>query len=104
MKKNIEVDFLGMDLGYDFNDLKRKIIKFDPDLIGISMFTLRYLFHYKLICEIKNVFPNISLVAGGPHVPHLSEDVLTECSEIDFGVVKDGEETLFKLCEGTCFY
>jgi len=39
-------------------------------------------------------------VVGGPHVTILKENVLRECSAIDYGVTFEGEIPLIELCKG----
>jgi len=89
-----------MTLGYSLKDLKRKIIDFQPDLVGISMMTILYEKTYGIIREIKEVGTKFKVVVGGPHVSSLREKVLEECPQIDFGAVLEGEETIIELCEG----
>jgi radical SAM superfamily enzyme YgiQ (UPF0313 family) len=55
---------------------------------------------YSILTELKNLFPNIKIIVGGPHVTILREQVLDECAAIDFGVVYEGEATLTELCQG----
>jgi len=61
--------------------------------------TCNYKQHYELLKEVKLFFPNIKIVAGGPHISYLRKKVLQECPEIDFGVIMEGEETIVELCK-----
>jgi radical SAM superfamily enzyme YgiQ (UPF0313 family) len=90
---------LDMSIGYTYKDLKSKIEKFHPHVIGISMMTYRYKNTYELIKHIKKDHPDIPVVAGGPHVSLFREKVLEDCPQIDYGVVMEGEQTLVNLCE-----
>lgn len=98
-ERSIEYECLDMRLGYSFNDLKKRLANFRPDLIGISMITLEYKNTYKMISDIKALFPDVKVVVGGHHVTILKEKVLEECKPIDFGIVGDGEEAIVELCE-----
>ncbi len=98
--EGIEYDVLDMDLGHSFEDLAKKVRSFDPELIGISLISMRYKKNYETIREIKRKFPSINLIAGGPHLSTLKEEVLEECKEIDLGVVREGELTMVELCQG----
>ncbi|MCP4650956.1 MAG: radical SAM protein [PVC group bacterium] len=96
----IEYDICNMSLGYDYKYLKNKINEFAPELIGISVMTYRYKQTYELIKTLKNDFPQIKIVAGGPHISLFREEVLTACPQLDFGIVLEGEETIVELCSG----
>lgn len=100
----IKYDCLDMRLGYNFRHLKNALLSFRPDLVGISMITLGYKNTYRMISGIKEILPNAKVVVGGHHVTILKQRVLEECSEIDFGVVADGERTIVDLCCNNVLY
>jgi len=100
LDRHIEYDILDMRLGYGEKDLDRKISAFGPDLIGVTMVSLEYIRTYRMIERIRDNHPEISVVAGGPHVSVLRQQVLEECSAIDYGVLHEGEKSLVALCEG----
>ena len=95
----IQYDVLDMNLGYGFRSLVKKIEGFHPDLIGVPLISLQYLNFYKLLTQIKKIYPKIDLVVGGPHVTILKETVLDECAAIDYGVTFEGELPLAELCK-----
>ncbi len=80
--------------------LIRKIREYQPDILGISMMTLGYQEHYRLLSEIKEEFPELKIVVGGAHVSTFRESVLHACTAIDYGCVLEGEETIVELCDG----
>lgn len=98
--RGIGYSVLDMTLGYRFVDIEKHIRRVKPDLIGISMMSLMYQDHYRMANFIKERFPWIPIVAGGPHVSSCREEVLTECGSIDFGILQEGEFSLPDLCEG----
>ena len=98
--KGLEYDVLDMSFGYSFDDFKKRIKSFKPDLIGFSVFSFQYLKAYEFIKRVKTSFPDISLIAGGPHPSLLKEKILTECPFLDYAVAGDGEETLYELMSG----
>lgn len=100
VQNGVEYDVLDLNLGYSFDDLKQKIAVFKPDLIGITMKSYRYKDSYALIQKIKNAFPELKIVVGAAHISVQKQKVLEDCPAIDFGVVKEGEETLLELCQG----
>ena len=99
-KKGIEYDILDMNLGYKYKHLQKKIETFQPDLVGMSLLTLEYKKFYKLLSMIKENYPKIKTVVGGPHVTIHKEKVMNDCPAIDYGVVYEGELTLVELCQG----
>lgn len=101
--KRIEYDIIDMDLGYQFSNLARKIRSFKPELIGMSMMSLGYRKNYKIIRNIKKKFPSIDIVLGGPHISTMKKEVMKECHEIDFGILREGELTIIELCTGKDF-
>ena len=97
--RSIDYEYVDLRIKYTFNDLKRKLLEFRPDLVGVSMITLDYQISYQMISDIKKILPQAKIVVGGHHVTILREQVLKECGDIDFGVDHDGEETIVELCE-----
>jgi radical SAM superfamily enzyme YgiQ (UPF0313 family) len=99
-QEEIEYDVVDMNLGYNTADLMKRIRKFRPDLVGMSLISQEYRKFYQLISEIKRRYPKVKIVVGGPHVTILKEQVLRECPAIDYGVVHEGEGPLVELCRG----
>jgi radical SAM superfamily enzyme YgiQ (UPF0313 family) len=96
----VNYSVLDMGLGYGIGDLKKRIARLRPDIIGISMMSFMYKNHYRLAEVIKEDFPEIPIVSGGPHVSSCGEAVLRECRAIDFGIMREGELPLSALCSG----
>ena len=84
----------------ELKDVISEIKKFGPDLIGVSMLTYKYRETYGLIKSIKEQFPNLPIIVGGAHVSTLREEVLNECESIDYGFVRDSEESIVEFCNG----
>lgn len=99
-KNEIEYDVLDLNLGYGFDDIVSKVEAFKPDLIGIAMKSYRYKDSYALISRVKEKFPNLPLAVGAAHISTAKEKVLEECAAVDYGIVKEGEDTLLELCQG----
>lgn len=99
--EGIDHDVIDMNLGYRFRHLVDKIEDYRPDLIGMPLLTLEYKKFYALIARLKESYSDIALVAGGPHVTIMKDEVLKKCPELDYGVVSEGERTLVELCRGT---
>jgi radical SAM superfamily enzyme YgiQ (UPF0313 family) len=91
---------IDMGFGYRKRFLYKSISEFHPYIIGISMMSSKYKYHYALVKDIKKRFPEMPIVAGGPHVSTFREKVLLECPEINYGVTGEGEEAIVELCGG----
>jgi radical SAM superfamily enzyme YgiQ (UPF0313 family) len=84
--------------------LHRSIQNFQPDLIGVSLVSYEYLRSYRFIHNIKRTYPDIPIIVGGPHVSVLGKEVLEECTDIDFGIVHEGERSITQFCLGDTPY
>lgn len=67
------------------------------DCVGIGMMSYRCTKTYELLQYLKTTFPELTIIAGGPHVTANRELVLNECQAIDTGVVGEGETTFVEL-------
>jgi radical SAM superfamily enzyme YgiQ (UPF0313 family) len=103
-RAGIEHAMVDMGLGYDLQALEDTIHERQPDLLGVSLMTFGHRYIYHLLEDLKCAFPDLWIVAGGPHVSTLREDVLRQCTAIDFGVTLEGEETIVELCQGQKSY
>ncbi len=83
----------------DFEMVKKKIKKFDPDVIGVTSTTSMIPDAYKVANMAKEINENVKIVIGGPHVTFLPEKTMEECKSIDFVVRGEGEITFKELME-----
>jgi len=97
---NIDYDILDMKLGYNQRNLKNRISEFNPDLVGVTIFTLHHKTVYKIITDIKNKHARFKVIVGGPHVSIDKEKVLRDCNSIDYACVNEGEDLIVELCKG----
>ena len=67
------------------------------DIVGVTMLTPMYNRSIEVVQAIKNAFPEITIVVGGPHPTILPEETLNENNEIDFVVIGEGEVILLNL-------
>jgi len=75
----------------------KKIIKFQPDLVGISAMTHEIKVANHLAGQIKKKLKKIPVVIGGCHLTALPRETLEEFSNFDFGIYGEGEKPLFQL-------
>ncbi len=84
-------------LGLGYEQIKEKIIKENPDIIGFTAPTPAMKHVYKITEFIKKEFnPNCYVVAGGIHPTVMPRRTLEE-SLIDSAVIGEGEITFFEL-------
>ena len=74
--------------------------KFGPDLVGISVLTRGYKQAKEIIGALKSRFKNLQIVIGGAQLSAAPEEVMKDL-KADFGVVGEGEITLWELVEET---
>ncbi|MCP4403585.1 MAG: radical SAM protein [bacterium] len=96
----IEHQIIDMSLGYSIRQAQQKIHDFQTDLIGISMTSLYHQSVYDALQALKWQFPAIPILAGGPHLSTLRQQVLEECSAIDYATTLEGDDSLIEFCRG----
>lgn len=97
----VRYNVLDMTLGYKLTHLRKKIQEFNPDLIGITIYTYRYSDAYQLISQVKQITDK-PVVIGGPHVSLWREKALEE-NLADFAIKNEGEYPFLELCLGKPF-
>jgi anaerobic magnesium-protoporphyrin IX monomethyl ester cyclase len=87
--------------GWSFKKLLDEVGKFQADyvLLGHSGSTAAHKTALKTIHEIKQTFPNIKIIYGGVYPSYADQGILRECSEIDFIVRGEGEQTIVELIQ-----
>jgi len=68
----------------------KKIIRFSPDIVGISSTTANSTGAYQLSNLIRKELPNTLIVMGGTHATAMPEDVLRR-SAVDIAAIGEGE-------------
>jgi radical SAM superfamily enzyme YgiQ (UPF0313 family) len=73
--------------------------KGEPTIFGISVLTEICYDAYKIARLIRRMYPKAKIIAGGPHVTFMYEELLNDCEAIDIGVLNEGEATIVELIE-----
>lgn len=111
LEGNHNVEILDLSLYTDQEKvLERRLNEFSPDIVGITFATPLYDDMKRIVSIVKRANPNITVVAGGPHVSHLPEETLND-SELDIVIIGEGDFTLRSIVEtkklsdvkGLCF-
>lgn len=84
---------------YTDNALYERIKKYSPGLIGFSCMTPLVKTGGRMAAMVKEKYPDIYTVVGGPHVSAIPLKTLEEFPGFDIGVVGEGEITLLELVE-----
>lgn len=84
---DFEIDIEIVDRG-----VKRKILKFEPDLVGISSVSQNFNIAKDISSFCKE--QDIPVVVGGPHIASLPSSL---GSSMDVGVIGEGEQTILEL-------
>ncbi len=82
--------------GLSIDEVVKEVVKFKPDLVGLTTFTVSIYSCYELAKEIKNKLPRTKIIAGGPHITS-NPDELLKHKELDLAVIGEGEITFKKL-------
>jgi len=87
--------------GWSFKKLVEEVGKFQANyvLLGHSGSTASHKTAIKTIHEIKKNYSNIKIIYGGVYPSYADQGIMRECSEIDFIVRGEGEETIVQLLE-----
>jgi len=68
------------------------------DVIGISAYSTQYRYLKTFTMKLKNQYPDIPIVCGGPG-PTFSHDIILKNTGVDICVLSEGENTFIELIE-----
>jgi len=80
----------------DPQSMLAEIARFGPDLVGVTAMTYEAPETLDLISRIKERWPKVTVIMGGPHATGYGPALLEKC-RADFLVLGEGEETLVEL-------
>lgn len=76
------------------------INSFSPDVVGINVLSQGFKQAKAVASSVKNMYPNIFVIAGGVHPSVEPELTLRQINELDAVCVGPGEEPLLELLQG----
>lgn len=88
---------LGDDKHPVWREFKGVIAEFQPELIGITVWTTFAASAFKLASICKQYDRNLPVAMGGPHISIRYDEVAAICPDVDFLVRGEGEKTLLEL-------
>lgn len=80
--------------------LRKKIVEFKPDLVGISCLTPGRHQALGVASYAKKINPNCKTVLGGIHPTLMWHQILSHYPQVDYIVRGEGEVTFFELVKG----
>jgi len=83
---------------HDAPDISTFLRGFNPDIIGVSLYTPSFFEAKKIMEKINKIDGSIPLVVGGPHAT-LYSDLLQEEKEIDYIAVGEAELIIIDIVE-----
>ncbi len=81
----------------DNKETLEEIKKFQPDIVGFTGVTPSILKAVKMASMVKNLYPSIPILIGGPHFTAIPEKTLMDYPVFNYGVVGEGEITIVEL-------
>ena len=76
-----------------------QVAHLDPKVLGLSVYTFNRHESFALARTMKEAFPELTVVAGGPHATALAETILEREPAIDAIVLGEGEMTMLELAQ-----
>lgn len=80
-----------------WQEMRKTIRDFKPDLVGISVWTTFAASAFKIASLCKEYDESVPVVMGGPHISIKSDEVVKICADVDFLVRGEGEETFLEI-------
>lgn len=84
-----------LDLRLHPDNLESEVSEFDPDIVGVTAFSMHVRSAVRICAEVKQLLPHCVTVVGGHHATILPEDFFTP--HIDFVVSGEGVQPLREL-------
>jgi radical SAM superfamily enzyme YgiQ (UPF0313 family) len=78
-------------------DAARRIVALQPDYVGLSCTTISVTNGSRVAKAVKAALPGCTTIVGGAHVSAIPERTLAQFDAFDYGIVGEGESSLFDL-------
>jgi len=85
--------------GASIEEVSQRIANLRPDYLGLSATTISVNNGARIAARVKQLCPDVVTILGGAHVSAIPERTLDALPSIDFGIVGEGEHSLFDLLE-----
>ncbi|MBI4823987.1 MAG: B12-binding domain-containing radical SAM protein [Nitrospirae bacterium] len=99
----IDYGVIDMKLGYSKGDVLREISRGGYDFVGVTVYTVGHKKFFSLLKTIKDKYPLVKTIVGGPHITLLGRKVLEDYDQIDFAFVGEAEYSLIQFLRGISY-
>ncbi len=82
---------------HNFDDFRRYLEEFKPDVAGIQLFTCDYTATKEMLRIIKNFNSKTITLIGGPHVSCAPGYTMKDMKDADFGFIGEAEDSILEL-------
>jgi len=96
--KVIDAFVLSIKKVYSYENLKKDIIEFKPDVLGVPCFTSNIEGSEIILDICKEVSPNTITIIGGPHITAIPESIL-KIPSADYGIYGEAEYIVLSFLE-----
>ena len=86
----IESDIENLDPG----EVASRLIEARPEYIGITLFTVGVWQAAQIARKVKQRYPDIQIIVGGPHISSMAMETMQRFPEFDIAVIHEGEQVL----------
>ena len=93
-RTKVEAFILEGTVNEKFEEILSKILSFNADVIGFSVYIWNLRRVKELTLKIKEIKPETKIILGGPEVSYNAEELLKNNGEIDYIISGEGEWTL----------
>lgn len=84
-------------LGFGIAETLDRLKEESPGLVGIPCFAMGRFIVYELVRAIKKEYPFLPVVLGGPQLTAFTDQVFSECAEIDMALCGEADYTMAEL-------
>ncbi|MBN1576885.1 MAG: radical SAM protein [Chitinispirillaceae bacterium] len=96
--EDLEIKILDAEAkGIGFEEIQNTIYQYSPQLVGITVPTPTLNYAYRIAHEAKKINKKVNIVFGGIHPTVMPEKTIEDSRDVDFVVVGEGEETMYRL-------
>lgn len=93
----------GKEMGQAEAFMSQEIERLKPALVGISLNSICFKRSMEILNAIRNKYPEIPIVVGGPDASSKGAELLRRYNFLDYVIIREGEKALAKLCLGEGF-
>lgn len=92
---DVEIEYFDLvGMGITDNDLRKRLLEFSPDIIGMSVYTSHFHTASSYAAFCKHILPKTKILLGGVHTEIFPTETLEYNSNVDFACVGEAEMVL----------